>query len=282
MTVVALWSSVIFVLGVAICTIQLRVDFIESQAGNGMLEVVLIPSGVTIGTRRVKPGNLLTGWMAGPAVELLVKSVERPTSFLVRESRTFLGIVTLGTGVSLVAIITNCVDLLLGLFHFGELLKIVAIAAVFLFVTIDATEAKEIDVLLMLEGDYRRARIWCLVDFLDWLSNDRVRLADDIGRIFRGSLHCTLGIGNVTEDALGIVAPFPVARKTLAVIGAFKIRFLQIRRLRTAAVAVAAGRYFSGWTEMMTSSAVGAHLGHGRVNFMIEMHRLIEVRELRQ
>lgn len=135
---------------------------------------------------------------------------------------------TFNAGVFLVTIITNGVNLLLSFLGFGNLLNVMAVAAVFLFMAVNTAKSEEVDVFLMLEGDYRSLGVWGFVDFLDRFSYYRMLFADDVGRILNRRFHSAGGTGNMTKDALGVVTPFAVTRETLAMIGTFEIRFLQV------------------------------------------------------
>ena len=109
--------------------------------------------------------------------------IERPAGLVVREAGALLGIMTLDAGIGLVTVIANGVHLFLGLFDPGDLLDVVAVAATFFFVAVDATEPEQVDVFFVLERDDRRRLIRCFVDFLDRLGDNRMRLANDVGRV---------------------------------------------------------------------------------------------------
>ena len=127
-----------------------------------------------------------------------------------------------------VAIITNSVYLLLSFLYLGGLLYVMAIATIFLLVTVDASETEEVDVLFVLKSNDRSLSVRRFINLLNRLGYNRVRFADDVGWVFDGGLHGTFDIRNMAEHAFGIVAPLAVTRETLTVIGAFEIGFFQI------------------------------------------------------
>ena len=50
--IIALGISIVFVIDVAMAAIHFRMDFIEQQAGHRVLEVLLIPTGMTCDAHR--------------------------------------------------------------------------------------------------------------------------------------------------------------------------------------------------------------------------------------
>lgn len=65
----------------------------------------------------------------------------------------------------------------------------------------------------------------------------------------------------------------------MTVIRAFQTRLAQIR-FGLGAMALAAGRDASGRAEVMAGLAVGAHLGHAGMRFVIEIHGQVYVSDL--
>ena len=93
--------------------------------------------------------------MTGPAVKGIVERIKRPAGLIMRESRTFLCIVTLGAGVGLVAIIADRMNLLLSFIAGGRSLDIVTIAAILLSVAIDTPKSEKVDMLFVLKSNNR-------------------------------------------------------------------------------------------------------------------------------
>ena len=93
--------------------IKLGMNFIQLKPGDGMLEILLIPSGVAIGAHAVQLGDPLAGRVTGPAVERGMIRIERPAGPIVRETGPLSGIVTFGTGIACMAIVTDGVNLFL-------------------------------------------------------------------------------------------------------------------------------------------------------------------------
>ena len=246
-----------------------------------MLEVRLIPTLVATYAHRVEFGNLLAGRVTGPAIQLFMVLIKRPAGCVVREAGALLGIVTLSTWIGFVAVIADGVNLFLRLLNLAGLFDIVAVAAVFLFMTIDAAESKEVDVFFMLERYDWCTRIRSLVNLLDRFGDHRVRFADNVGRIFARVAHSAVDIGYMTQNTFRVVAPFTVARQTLAMICAFEVRFLEIGRFRTWAMAIRARRNNTFGAVVVTSRAVGTHLRHGGVHFVVEVYGLIQIFQLR-
>jgi len=209
-------------IGVAIATFEFDMDFIESQASNGMLEVLLVPSAMTVGAIVVEAGNFLSGGVAGTAFEFLVEAVKGPSGRSMLEGRFFFGVVTFGALVFGVAVVTDSVNFLHRFGNVGFLVQVVAITAVFLFVTVHTTQAEHINMSLVVESDHGTLFVWGgVVNFFGRNSNDRVWNTHDVGGVGCLLSH-RLALGReVAEDTFGVVAPFTVTGEALAMIGAF-------------------------------------------------------------
>lgn len=100
----------IFPISVTVGAVHLAVSFVELQTGHRVIEVLLVPSGMTTNALVIQPCNLFSGRMTGATIEFLVESIERPTGFRVREGRFFDGTMTFAAVVGLVTIAANGMD----------------------------------------------------------------------------------------------------------------------------------------------------------------------------
>ena len=121
--------------------------------------------------------------MAGPTRQIIVIAIERPASRNVSEGRLFCGIVTFGAGVVVVATGTDGMDFSLRFRWPRRLIDIVAEAAVFLTVTVDASKAEQLDMFLVVESDRGAGLVWCIIDFFVGYVNQGMRLTHDIGGV---------------------------------------------------------------------------------------------------
>ena len=261
----------------AVSTVHRRMRFIQLESDYGVFEIVPIPSTVAIDTIAADLRYFLSGGMTGVAIEFIMIAIQRPSGVIMRKSRSLSGIMAFLTIFGAVAIIANGVHLLHGLGQGGRFLKIMAITAIFLLVTIDAPQSEKDNMLLMPESNYRPALQRRMIGSLFRHGDIRVGNPDDIGGINRLIRH-QLTIGwEMTEDALGIMAPFAMTGKAMTVIGAFQAGLAKVVRIGFSAVAIFAWLYFIFWAIMVTGGALSSHLSHSGMQFMIEMHRLVEV-----
>lgn len=105
-----------------IVAFEFIVDFIQPQAGDRMGECLLVPAAVAIYTIRIKPGNPLSGRMAGAAVQPSMEFTEWPAGIGMRERRFFSPIVAFRTLMQSMAAGADSVNLLIGFFQNCRLL----------------------------------------------------------------------------------------------------------------------------------------------------------------
>jgi len=127
-----------FALRMTIGAIQLGVNFIQTQTYQGVLEIRLIPAGMTGGAFTVHAADSLAGRVAGPTIQFGMKLIQRPAGHGVRELGFLLGIMALITGVGSMTVIADGVNLFHTLFHLNRFLQVMAMTAAFPFVTIGA------------------------------------------------------------------------------------------------------------------------------------------------
>jgi len=125
-------------LRMTIGAIQLGMNFVQTQAHQSVLEIRLIPAGMTGGAFTVHAADSLAGGMTGPTIQFGMKLIQRPAGHGVRELGFFLGIMALITGVGSMAVIADGVNLFHTLFHLNRFLQVMTVAAAFPFVTIGA------------------------------------------------------------------------------------------------------------------------------------------------
>jgi len=269
----------VLTIGVAVGAVDLAVYLIEQQTSDRVLKVCLRPTAVAAAAGVIQPRDLFAGRVAGAAIEVDVIAVEGPAGFCVGECRFLFGAVAFRTRIALMAIVAKRVHFFLGLGDFHRRLQIVAAAAVFLLMAIHTAQPKQIDVFLVEESDDRTVFIWGLIDFRVRFGQFRMCGAHDVGHIADGLGHRLAGLRRVADHALRVMRPFTVAGEALAMIRALQTRLAQIG-FGFGAMALAARRDASRRTEVMAGLAVSAHLGHAGMAFVIEMHRLIEIRDL--
>ena len=171
----------VFSISMAVGALNFPVSFIEVQAGDGMGEIPLIPTGMAGDTLIVQAADLLSGGMAGAAIQLIVKSIERPAGFGVSESGFLFAIMALCTLVGFVAVTAYRVDLgLRPLAYFGRL-QVVTIRAVFLLVTADTLQAKQLHMFFVEKSDHRSRLIGRSVHFGNRSRDHRMGGTHDIG-----------------------------------------------------------------------------------------------------
>lgn len=139
----------------AIAAISLHMRFVQLQAGDRVLEVLLIPCPVAGDAIGPKPGYSFTGRMTSATFQFDMVLVERPARRAVGECRLFPGIVA---GLATVGSMTPGTDgmyLGFGLGRPDRLFDVMAAAAVFLRMAVDATEVEQFGMVLVEKGDDR-------------------------------------------------------------------------------------------------------------------------------
>ena len=159
----------------AITAIEFTVYIIKVETGDHVIEILLVPAAMAGGTLVVELGDFPAGWMTGATVQIFVESVQSPAAVGgMRERRSFLIAMALGAGIIQVAIIADGMDFLVGFTCPGLFLQVMTVAAIFLFVTIHAAQAEQIDMLLVVQGYDRSGLVRCRPDPHDRRCNDRV------------------------------------------------------------------------------------------------------------
>ena len=79
----------VFAIGMTVGAIKFAVRFVKQKAGHRMGEIPLIPARMARTTLIVQASNDLSSGMAGTAIQMRMKSVERPAGFGVRKGRFF-------------------------------------------------------------------------------------------------------------------------------------------------------------------------------------------------
>ncbi len=148
-----------------------------------MAEIRLIPPGVTGVTGIIQLCDRLAGRVTGATIEVLVEPVQRPSGRGMREARLFFVVMAFGTGVFLMTVVTDCVNFLVRLGRSGLGLKVMAITAVFLFVTIHTAQSEKVDMLLVMKRYHRPLLIRSRVNLLVRDRYHRVRYTNNIGRV---------------------------------------------------------------------------------------------------
>jgi len=169
-----------------------------------------------------------------------VISIQAPPGGGVSKRRLLLVVMTLFAFIGSMATRANSVNLLLALHQAGRFVDIMAVTAIFLLVTIHATQAEEIDMLLMVECNHGAGGVWRNVALLSRHGHHGMRDTHNIGRIFTRCLECFGVVGAVTDDTISIMTPFAVTAETLTVIGALQARLAEVVGIGLAAVTFAA------------------------------------------
>lgn len=164
----------------AVAAIHHAVNFVELHAGDGVFEVILVPAAVTGDALRIDFCYPFAGRMAGAALEFLVVSTQFPAGFSVREAGAFFGIVTFYARVLCVAAIAHGVHFFVGFSEPRGSLEVVAVAAVFLFVAVHASQIEQVDMLAVMEGHDGRRLVRGQVDLCGRRRDDGVGDAHDI------------------------------------------------------------------------------------------------------
>jgi len=149
-------------------------DLIQSQPGNGVLEILLVPTGVTAVAHFAQLGDTLAGRMTGPAIQPVVISVQRPAGGVMSKTGTLLDIVTLAALVIDVTVVADGVHFFLGLVGRCRSLEIVTVAAILLAVTVHTPEPEQIDMFLVMKSNDLSRLIRCVINLLDRLGDYRV------------------------------------------------------------------------------------------------------------
>ena len=84
-------------LRMAIGAFQLGMNFVQTQAHQDVLEIRLVPAGMTGGAFTVHPADSPAGGMTGPTIQLGMKLIQGPAGHGVREFGFFLGVMALIT-----------------------------------------------------------------------------------------------------------------------------------------------------------------------------------------
>lgn len=152
------------------------------------------------------------------------------------------------------AVITNRVNHLVTLGHPVFALQVMAIAAILFLVAVHALQAIEIDMVLVVKSNGRAGFIRCSPDLCFRNGDFGVRDADYVGRVIIWRGQRTALRGQVANDTLGVMTPFPVTRHALTMVGAFQSRFPErLRFRRLIAMTLAAGRELAGRAVVMTN-----------------------------
>ena len=146
---------VILAVWMTISTIPLDVVFIKYKPGDFVPEILLVPSSVAGIAMTVQLAYLFSGRMTGPAFQIVMILVERPTGGSMAKCWFTFVIVAMSTVILDMTIGANRVFLFFGLGQVFRMSQIMAIAAILFLMTINALESKKIDVFIVIKGDDR-------------------------------------------------------------------------------------------------------------------------------
>lgn len=207
--------------------IELGMGLIQQKTDYRVPEVGRIPPTVASTAMAIEPGNSLAGWVTTTTANPRVIRLECKAGIGMGKPGLLFRIMTLAAGILAVTIVANCVNLLLGANNFGFLLQVVAIAAGFLLVAVDTAQAKELDMIFMVEGHDRARLVGRRPNPFCRYMNSRVRNTHDIGRV-RLQRDRTARLRQVADDTLGIVTPFTMTRQALTMVGPLQVGLAQI------------------------------------------------------
>ena len=115
-----------------------------------------------------------------------------------------------GTGVGLVAIIADRMNLFLGLVGGGSTLDVVAVTTPFLAVTIDTPKPEQVDMLFMLERHHRAILVRRIIYFLRRRGDYRMGTTKNIGGVISSFGEFLSRQRQMADHTLCIVAPLAV------------------------------------------------------------------------
>ena len=174
-------------------------------------------------------------------------------------------------------------DLLHALGELGGLVGIMAVAAIFLLVAVNATEIKHLDMLLMIKGHHGATLVGSIIHPLHRFGNYGMSYACYIGFIFTVSRSSGTFLGNMTDYTFGSMTPFAVAAHALSMKCPFQARLSKILGFRCySAMAFAARQDLASWAVMMALTAALSHPHHLGVVPVVESNRPIHILELIQ
>jgi len=128
---------------VAVNTAQLTVDLVKLQPGNAVAEVLLTPTTVAISAITAEFADFSASRVTGAASQTLMKPVERPVTVSgVGKGRLLTDIVALFARISPVAVIAHRVYLFVRLVDPRGFIQVMAVTAIFLRVTVDASQSE--------------------------------------------------------------------------------------------------------------------------------------------
>ncbi len=207
---------------------------------------------------------------------------QRPADPSVCEAGRLLSCVAVAAPVHVVAGSAGLMVLLQAFDQFRFLLYVVTVAAVFLPVTVNAGQAKQLHVLLVMKGYHGTFIPFGMVDASVRHTYVRMQHPHDVSCVSNLDHLDSGSLSGVAYHAFGIVAPLTVTAHTLTMVGAFQAGLVQVLRIGRTPVAFPAGRYVASRRMMMTGRASFGHSFHLGVQSMGKDDRHVQVRKLVQ
>ena len=126
---------------VAVNTLQITMDLIELKPRNAMTEILLVPATVAINALVTEFADFPAGRVTGAASQILMEPVQYPVAIIgVSKGRFLNGIMALIARLRRVTVGANSVYLLVRLIGTGRFLQVMAVTAILLLVTVNASQ----------------------------------------------------------------------------------------------------------------------------------------------
>lgn len=150
----------------AVATVQIDMDVVKFQPGDGVHKVLAIPRLVAVIAVSIHLRNSLSGWMARGAVQLTVVPTQAPMVGVVLKRWLLFIAVTFVALIPLVAIHADGMNLFARLLRCNGRRAVVTVATRLFLVTVCALQAEQVHVLIVIESHLLAFGVWRVIDSL--------------------------------------------------------------------------------------------------------------------